>query len=94
MTINIKGLSKKDIGREVYYLTAAKKTPEKGIIRSYDKTWVCVFFPLTKKDEIYSGLVKQNLLSAFEKGRGGIRVSPDELQFVHGQQELFFKNLN
>ncbi len=95
MTINIKELSRKDIGRAVNYLRRGKKKPDLGTIVSYDEDYICVNFPLKRTDEIYSYLLKQNLLSAYEEeNKGGIWISFDELQFVYGQRDLFFNNLN
>lgn len=91
--MNIKKLTKKDIGRAVNCFEPGKKKPEKGTIVSYDEDYICVYFPLRKTDEIYSYLLKQNLLSAYEeeKAKGGLWISPDELQFAYGQQDLFTK---
>lgn len=88
----MKELSKKDIGRPVNYFILGKKKPKKGIIESYDEYYVCVIFPLTKTDEIYSWLLKQNLLSAYQADKEGICIHSEELQFVYGQRDLFFNN--
>jgi len=79
--IELKELSQNDIGRTVNCLKPGKKKPEEGIIESYDEDYICVIFPLKKTDEIYSELLKQNLLEAYQADKRGVWIHHEELEF-------------